>query len=358
MRGLGNSREPERGRDPLAERLTWLRKQESELGERTRGVRRSDMRPGDQRKSDHLGLEIRKVEAAIRGREAEWRERGAERRGNLPRERTGHRREIDPRRVRTRMDERTAGALADVACYRVLARRDVVNDHFGGHPYAANRGIDLLVQRGLVEIHRAAGPKGTPFQVLTATPPGEREARDELARRGFDSEQRTWDGVVKPAELPHDAAIYRAGRDEARRLEERGARMTRIRIDAELKSAIARATEQARSVGGRAAAEQVRAEEARRLHLPVDGNGAVFYPDVQLEYLEPDGVTRGHVNVEVVTEQYRAGEIVAKAGAGFRMHGSSERATGLIARALARAGSGRSDGGGRGRGKDRGVMEL
>ena len=137
--------------------------------------------------------------------------------------------------------------------------------------------------------------------------------------------------------------------------------MTRIRIDAELKSAIARATEQARSAAGREAAERARATEARALHLPVDGNGAVLYPDVQLEYLEPDGVTRGYVNVEVVTEQYRAGEISAKAEAGFRMHGTSERAASLIARALAGAGigsPGRGSGGGKGRGRDRGVMEL
>ena len=362
MRGLDDSREPERARDPLAERLAWLRKQKSELEERTRGIRRADMSAGDQSKSERLGLEIRKIERDMRGREAqaEWRARRAEQRGNLRPERTGHRREIDPRRERVNLNERTVGALADVACYRVVARRDVVDDHFGGHPFAANRGIEFLVHREMIQVHQAAGPKGTPFQVLTATPPGEAAARDELARRGFDPGQRTWGGAVKTAELRHDAAIYRAGRDEARRLEERGARVTRIRIDAELKSAIARATEQARSKGGRGAAERARSQEARALHLPVDGTGAVLYPDVQLEYIEPDGVTRGYVNVEVVTEQYRAGEIAAKAEAGFRMHGTSERATALIARALARSaiGSGGGGGRGRGRGRDRGVMEL
>ena len=362
MRGLDDSRETERGRDPLAERLAWLRKQESELEERTRGVRRGDMSAGDQSKSERLGLEIRKVERTIRGREAqaEWRARRAEERGSLGRERTGHRREIDPRRERVHLNERTVGALVDVACYRVVARRDVVDDHFGGHPYAANRGIEFLERRGMIQIHQAEGPRGTPFQVLTTTPDGEAAARDELARRGFDSDQRTWGGAVKPAELRHDTAIYRAGRDEARRLEERGAEVIRIRIDAELKSAIARATEQARSADGREAAERARAEEARALHLPLDENGAVLYPDVQLEYIEPDGVTRGYVNVEVVTEQYRAGEISAKAEAGFRMHGTSKQAAGLIARALDRSaiGSGGGGGRGRGRGRDRGVMEL
>ena len=362
MRGLDQGREPEREKDTLVERLEYLQKKRDALDERTRGVRYSDMSQRDQSECDYLARELPRAQRDMRGRQqqAEWRARRDERRAPIGRQRTGHRREVDSRRERTTMNERASAALADVACYRVVARQDVVRDHFGGHPYAANRGLQVMEARGMIRTHKAAGPKGTGFQVLTATPLGEQAAREELARRGFDSGQRTWGGVVKPGELPHDAAIYRAGRDEARRLEERGAKVAQVRIDAELKSAVARATEKARTAAGREAADTARAEEARALNLPLDENGAVLYPDVQLEYLEPDGVSRGYVNVEVVTEQYREGEITAKAEAGFRMHGSSRQATALIARALARRAldSGGGGGRGRGRGKDRGVMEL
>ena len=274
--------------------------------------------------------------------------------GRVP-ERGGHRREIDPRRDRVGMETRIAGAVADIAMYRVAARKDIVADHFGGHPYAAARGIQAMVRRGWVREHEAAGPQGQPFKVLTVGPEGAAKAREYAAGRGLDPGQRTWPGLVRKSELRHDAAIYRAGRDEARALEARGARVTRIRIDAELKSDVARATERARIEGGREAADRARREEAAALHLPVSESGAVLYPDVQLEYAEADG-ERGRVNIEVVTEEYRGSEIAAKAAAGFQMHGSSAQAVALIARALGRSSGGGGAGGGRG--KSRGVMEL
>ena len=270
-------------------------------------------------------------------------------------DRGGHRRQLDPRRDRVRMETRLQGALADIGCYRVAARRDVVDTHFDGHPYAAARGIQTLVRRGHVEVHTATGPEGRPFQVLTVTAAGAEKARHYAAERGLDPGQRTWAGVVQKSELRHDVAIYRAGRAAARALEARRARVRRIRIDAELKMEIARQSELARVRDGSEAADRARGEAARALDLPEQESGAVLYPDVQLEYVEADGVTRGHVNVEVVTEQYRSGEIVAKASAGFRMHGSNTRAAALISRALGRAsGDGR---GGSGR-PGRGVMEL
>ena len=129
-----------------------------------------DSRWGTYRQIIAAGGQVRKGERAMRGREAEaaWRVRRAGGRNALPRERTGHRREIDPRRERVHLNERASAALVDVACYRVVARRDVVDDHFGGHPYAASRGIEFLERRGMIQVHQAAGPKGTPFQVLTA----------------------------------------------------------------------------------------------------------------------------------------------------------------------------------------------
>ena len=99
---------------------------------------------------------------------------------------------------------------------------------------------------------------------------------------------------------------------------------------------------------------------AEELHLPVR-DGKVQYPDAQLEYLEPDGLTRGHVNIEVVSGNYRAADIAAKAAAGFQMHGNgTPRAQSLIAAAgkLASSASRGRGGGGGGGERGQGAIEL
>ena len=65
---------------------------------------------------------------------------------------------------------------------------------------------------------------------------------------------------MKPGELQHDVAVFRAARIEQKKLLEQGATIKRIRIDAELKREIARATESARARGGKQAADAARLE--------------------------------------------------------------------------------------------------
>ena len=103
------------------------------------------------------------------------------------------------------------------------------------------------------------------------------------------------------------------------RLLEQGAVLKRVRIDAELKREIARATETARARGGKEAADAARFEAAEALGLPVK-DGRVEYPDAQLEYHDIEGRT-GRVNVEIATEHYSVKSIGAKAAAGFAVHG-------------------------------------
>ena len=61
------------------------------------------------------------------------------------------------------------------------------------------------------------------------------------------------------------------------KLLEQGATIKRVRIDAELKREIARATETARARGGKDAADAARFEAAEALGLPVK-DGRVEYP--------------------------------------------------------------------------------
>ena len=262
------------------------------------------------------------------------------------------RREYDPRRTkRQNFQDRTDRAIADVGMYRNVAYRDVADAHFEGHPYAARRAVDQMVRAGHVREHNAEGPQGGSYKVLTLTERGVERAERVARDQGLDSQQKAWSGLVKPGELQHDVAVFRAARIEQMKLLEQGATIKRIRIDAELKREIARATEIARARSGKEAADAARLEAAEALGLSVK-NGRVEYPDAQLEYLDVEGGRSGRVNVEVATEHYSAKSIAAKAAAGFAVHGSNGRASARIARSL-----GQDEGGGGGT-RDKGSIEL
>ena len=276
-------------------------------------------------------------------------------RDNSPREkmREGHRREYTPSRNSESFERRTARALAEVGMYRSVSFRDLAEAHFDGHPYTARRAVDRMVQGGLMREHQATGPKGGSYKVLTLTQAGASRARLCVQEQGLDKDQQTHTGLVKRGELSHDTAIYRAARIEQEKLTKQGAVLNRVRIDAEMKKQIARAGETARARGGKAAADAARFQAAADLALPIK-DGQVLYPDAQLEYTDAEGRT-GRVNIEIATEHYRIGGIAAKARAGFRMHGNGVQAARLISRVLR---GDRSTGGGGGRGRDKGTIEL
>ena len=267
-------------------------------------------------------------------------------------ERNGHRREYDPTKKRQTVQDRTDRAIADVGMYRNVAYTDVVNTHFDGHPYAARRAVDQMVRSGQVQEHTVKGPQGGDFKVLTLTERGIERAERSARRQGLDPNQKAWSGLVKPRELQHDVAVFRAANIEQKKLLEQGAVIVRIRIDAELKRDIASATESARARGGKEAADAARVEAAEALGLSVK-NDRVEYPDAQLEYLDVEGRS-GRVNIEVATEHYGAKSIAAKAAAGFAVHGSNGRAAARVARSLGQD----EGGGGGGGGRDKGSIEL
>ena len=270
------------------------------------------------------------------------------------RQRDGHRREYDPRTEHKTFEGRVNRAVADVGMYRSVAYGDLAEAHFDGHSYAARRAVERMVRAGHVREHTARGPQGGTWKVLTLTGRGVERAEGIAREQGLDKEQKAWSGLVKPNELQHDVAVFRAARIEQVRLLEQGAVLKRIRIDAELKREIARATETARARGGKAAADAARFKAAEELGLPVK-DGQVEYPDAQLEYHDIEGRT-GRVNVEIATEHYSVKSIGAKAAAGFAVHGSNGRAAARVARALGRDHS--AGGGGGGRGRDKGSIEL
>ena len=270
------------------------------------------------------------------------------------RTRTGSRAEFDPRSGGEDFTSRTERAVAEIGMYRTVAYKDLSEAHFDGHPYATRRAVDRMIQQGDVQEQTAKGQQGGTYKVLTLTGKGVRRAEVAAQDQGLESGQKAWSGMVKSAELQHDTAVFRAARIEQGKLIEKGAVLKRVRIDAELKREVARASETARAQGGKEAADAARVEKAAELGLPVKA-GKVEYPDAQLEY-DLDGRS-GRVNVEIATEHYSAKSIGAKAAAGFAVHGSNGRAAWRVARALGRD-EGRGGGGGSSKDRDPGSIEL
>lgn len=119
--------------------------------------------------------------------------------------------------------------------------------------------------------------------------------------------QRFYQGWVKPAELRHDAALYRMVEMERRTLAQEGARVVRVTIDADLKRDVAKALG-----GGTRATLAQKQEVAEALGLRVV-DGRLQIPDVRLEIEHADGRTEER-DLELVTEHYRRAHLAAKTG--------------------------------------------
>ena len=75
--------------------------------------------------------------------------------------------------------------------------------------------------------------------------------RDLAVEQGLAPGQQIASGLIQRAQIVHDTAINRACERERRRLIEQGATLRRVRLDAELKSTVARRSESVRVRDGR-----------------------------------------------------------------------------------------------------------
>ena len=251
---------------------------------------------------------------------------------NRQRMRDGHRREYAAERERgstISFRERCARGLTDIGVHGAVSYRDLAEVRFGGHPYTTRRAVNGWIDDGLVEETAARGPNSNPFKVLTLTPLGVLKAREHAAQLGMDRRQEIRIPRIRSAQAAHDTAVYRACARERDRLCERGAKVRRVRLDAELKGTVARASESERRKNGRRAADAERHRIASELGLPLDRAGRVLHPDAQIEYEDAEGRT-GRVNIEVASGNYSRQTIEAKAAAGFAMRASGPAAADML----------------------------
>ncbi len=352
--------EPDIDRSPARERSTdpgldraraCFEARERAFEQRTKGQRYSEMSADDRSAFDSISRERSRLRSRQykHNRRAEWRAK----RGDL---RTGHRRELGRTREKgPDWTSRTNACLREVGIYRSASHSDLVNTHFSGNRFAADKGLQKLVRSGAMQEHQARGPRGGSFTVYTLTKSGAALAERLAVKDGLDPSQRAWSGMVKEREAAHDADVAKACRKEIETLASQGAQLRRVLIDAELKSILARRSEAARVKQGKEEADRARLKAATELHLPVDNEGHVQVPDAQIQYVDEAG-NIGRVNVEVTTDQYSKTAVKAKSGAGFAVHGSGKGANTRTSLSSLGGGGGRRGGGRSGR--DSAAVEL
>ena len=286
---------------------------------------------GEVRRVSRTGVE-RSVRATplVRGRETPERQRertawiGRVVDPSLLRREPGARRDAGRRdrereRVRRRSQgERMREVLELLANLRVVSYRSVVDAAFDGHPHTARRGIGALEEQGLIE-RRSVRPIGSKrngaaksFQVLALTAKGA-EVCERRRREAGEPGGRVWSGFVRPRELAHDAAVSDLVISVRERVEACGGVVRGVRVEAELKGALARAEEAAG--GGPGSRREARLAAAAAVGVPaVDGE--IHLPDAVVEVTDDGGREVG-IQLEVATGKYSAAQVRAKLQAGM-----------------------------------------
>ena len=228
--------------------------------------------------------------------------------------------------------DRSERALVEVGVYRYVPFREIREAHFRGRHRSARRQVNSWIREGLARQSMTAGTDGTPLELLSLTRKGASVARLLAPEQELDPRQEfTSTPRVHGHHLVHDAAIYQACRRERERLAREGARVRRVRLEAELQGKVLHRTHTARRKLGQLGADRVRHRTATELGLPIDRDDRVLYPDVQIEYVDADG-RPGRLNIEVASANYSIGHLRTRAAAGFRIHANGARAEQLVAR--------------------------
>jgi hypothetical protein len=127
-------------------------------------------------------------------------------------------------------------------------------------------------------------------------------------------------------EARHDAAIYRLYQRENQRITQAGGKVNRVILDFELKGSINR---QLANIQDLPAAEQLaRRQEIAEAHGLTVVSGKIPLPDLRLEYETPDQ-QQTKIDLELLSGEYRSGQIAEKARAGFTLYAFAEDAVRL-----------------------------
>jgi DNA-binding MarR family transcriptional regulator len=192
----------------------------------------------------------------------------------------------------------------------------LVEYRYAGDTRQARRDLKHLAEQGLVQT-RTTYPERNVYFSLT------RKGRGYIEHNrptNTASCQVFYHGFVKRREARHDAAIYRLYQRESARIARAGGKVNRVILDFELKASINRELAKIHTLP---ADEQLsRRQEIAEAHGLTVVSGKIPLPDLRLEYETPDQ-EQTKVDLELLSSEYRSGQIADKARAGFTLYASA-----------------------------------
>ena len=213
-------------------------------------------------------------------------------------------------------------ALVDLGTFRIVKRDDLVAFRYGGDQKNAERDLNHLAERGLVQ-QRITYPERETY--LTLSRDGLRYL--EHNRPSSVSEKQAFHrGFLKRQEASHDATLYRAYQRESERIRRAGGEVRRVLLDFEFKQSINQRLAKIHSLPS----EEQRREKQQiaQEHGLTVVSGKIPLPDLRLEYETADR-EQAKVDIELLSGDYRPSQIAAKARAGFTMYASLQDAARL-----------------------------
>lgn len=217
--------------------------------------------------------------------------------------------------------------MNDVGRFRTVALADLLKYRYRAEKASFEEDFRHLLEQGLLQRRTVwTAGKGRSLTIAVLTKRGKSVLEADLGATG---DQRIYNGFVKPAEVHHDAAIYRMFHAEAEKIRALGGDIRRVVLDYELKQKVYRPLAKARPNLSPLAYARRQEEVARQNGLKVV-QGRVLLPDLRIEYATRDGQS-AHVDLELATAHYRGRAIRGKAEAGFKMYAPADSITHLAA---------------------------
>ena len=240
-----------------------------------------------------------------------------------PSSRNAEPREPNPTRERAyHLRDSEVQALADIGAFRALKTEDLIQYRYAGDARHARRDLKHLVEQGLVQTRTTY----TERNVYVGLTRKGRRCIEHIRPAYTASRQVFYHGFVKRRESRHDAAIYRLYQRENQRITQAGGKVNRVILDFELKASINRELANVRDLP--AAERLARRQEIADAHGLTLVSGRIPLPDLRLEY-ETSDQEQTKIDLELLSGEYRSGQIAEKAHAGFTLYTFAEDAVRL-----------------------------
>jgi hypothetical protein len=214
-----------------------------------------------------------------------------------------------------RLSPEELDTMHEIGRFRTVAIADLAAHKYQGKAALLAQDLRSLRAQGLVQPRTVwNGPRSEKLAIVVLTKLGKKLL--EL-QRPPDAGQAIYSGFVKPAEVRHDAAIYRMYQAEKQNIERSGGRIRRVILDYELKQRLYSVLAKAKTLPAQEYAKR-QAEVARRIGLTVI-RGKIPLPDLRIEYETSTGQS-AHVDLELATGHYHGPALQTKAQAGFKLY--------------------------------------